>query len=85
MSISLAATILIHACADDIDATWVQSGGFFAGKVAAPDADAPTGGRFDPSTNMGKMYRARYLKSGYFDALNYLKPIAVSFQVPVNS
>ena len=53
------------------------SGGFFAGKVAAPDAEAPAGGRFDPSSNMGKMYRARYFKSGYFDALNYLKPIAV--------
>lgn len=53
------------------------SGGFFAGKVAAPDAEAPVGGRFDGNSAMGKMYRARYLKSGYFDALNYLKPIAV--------
>ena len=54
------------------------SGGFFAGKVAAPDAQAPTGGRFDPSSKMGQMYRARYFKRGFFDALNYLKPIAVS-------
>ncbi|EED79541.1 predicted protein [Postia placenta Mad-698-R] len=52
------------------------AGGFFAGKVAAPDAEAPTGGRFDPSSKMGEMYRARYLKGGYFDALNYLKPVA---------
>ena len=57
---------------------WLPSGGFFAGKIAAPDADAPTGGRFDPNSNMGKTYRARYLKSAYFDALNHLKPIAVS-------
>ena len=53
------------------------SGGFFAGKVAAPDAVAPAGGRFDDSSALGKMYRARYLKSGYFDALTFLKPIAV--------
>ncbi|KAH9934762.1 Aldo/keto reductase [Fomitopsis serialis] len=52
------------------------AGGLFAGKVAAPDADAPKGGRFDPSSKMGAMYRARYLKGGYFEALNYLKPIA---------
>ncbi|TFK92408.1 Aldo/keto reductase [Polyporus arcularius HHB13444] len=57
------------------------AGGFFAGKVAAPDSEAPTGGRFDPNSNMGKMYRARYLKSGYFDALNYLKPIAEKHQL----
>ncbi|KAH9842788.1 Aldo/keto reductase [Rhodofomes roseus] len=52
------------------------AGGFFAGKVATPDTDAPTGGRFDPNSKMGAMYRARYLKGGYFEALNYLKPIA---------
>ncbi|OCH95535.1 Aldo/keto reductase [Obba rivulosa] len=52
------------------------AGGFFAGKVSAPEAEAPMGGRFDPNSNMGKMYRARYLKGGYFEALNYLKPIA---------
>ncbi|KAH9901315.1 Aldo/keto reductase [Cubamyces lactineus] len=52
------------------------AGGFFAGKVAAPDAQAPAGGRFDPSSKMGQMYRARYFKRGFFDALNYLKPIA---------
>ncbi|KAI0709123.1 Aldo/keto reductase [Earliella scabrosa] len=57
------------------------AGGFFAGKVAAPDAEAPTGGRFDPNSNMGKMYRARYLKSGYFDALKYLQPIADKHQL----
>ncbi|PCH38217.1 Aldo/keto reductase [Wolfiporia cocos MD-104 SS10] len=57
------------------------AGGFFAGKVAAPDAEAPQGGRFDPNSNMGKMYRARYLKGGYFDALNYLKPIAEKHQL----
>ncbi|EJF65791.1 Aldo/keto reductase [Dichomitus squalens LYAD-421 SS1] len=57
------------------------AGGFFAGKIAAPDAEAPAGGRFDPGSNMGTMYRARYLKSGYFDALEYLKPIAEKYQL----
>ncbi|KAJ8487033.1 hypothetical protein ONZ51_g4431 [Trametes cubensis] len=57
------------------------AGGFFAGKVAAPDAQAPTGGRFDPSSKMGQMYRARYFKRGFFDALNYLKPIAEKHQL----
>jgi len=57
------------------------SGGFFAGKVAAPDAEAPKGGRFDPDSKMGAMYRARYLKGGYFEALNYLKPIAEKHQL----
>ena len=56
----------------------MHSGGFFAGKVAAPDAEAPKGGRFDPNSRMGAMYRARYLKGGFFEALNFLKPIAVS-------
>lgn len=35
------------------------------------------GGRFDDSTKMGQMYRARYLHDGYFDALKMLKEIAV--------
>ncbi|KAI0934347.1 hypothetical protein AcV5_006218 [Taiwanofungus camphoratus] len=57
------------------------AGGFFAGKITAPDADAPKGGRFDPNSKMGTMYRARYLKGGYFEALNYLKPIAEKYQL----
>ncbi|KAI1795943.1 Aldo/keto reductase [Ganoderma leucocontextum] len=57
------------------------AGGFFAGKIPSSDADAPSGGRFDPSSNMGSMYRARYLKHGYFDTLNYLQPIAAKHQL----
>lgn len=41
------------------------------------DTEAPKGGRLDPSSNLGVMYRARYLKSGYFQALEHLKPVAV--------
>ena len=62
---------------------YTRSGGFFAGKVAAPNAEAPKGGRFDPNSRMGAMYRARYLKGGYFEALNYLKPIAVRLPSPL--
>jgi len=57
--------------------------GFFSGKVPSPDAPAPEGGRFDPSSPMGRMYRARFLKSGYFEALKYLQPIAETHQIPL--
>ncbi|EPQ58165.1 Aldo/keto reductase [Gloeophyllum trabeum ATCC 11539] len=52
------------------------AGGFFAGKVPNPSADAPKGGRFDPNSKMGEMYRKRYFKEGYFKALDILKPVA---------
>lgn len=55
------------------------SAGFFAGKVKAPEDEAPSGGRFDPNTPIGKMYRARYLKQGYFDALKLLQAVAVRY------
>ncbi|KAH7881747.1 NADP-dependent oxidoreductase domain-containing protein [Phlebopus sp. FC_14] len=49
------------------------AGGLFAGKVTSTEESAPEGGRFDPNSNMGKMYRARYLKEGYFKALEVVK------------
>ncbi|KZT37087.1 Aldo/keto reductase [Sistotremastrum suecicum HHB10207 ss-3] len=52
------------------------AGGFFAGKVSSVEEQAPSGGRFDPSSNMGKMYRARYLRNDYFTALESLKGVA---------
>ncbi|KAH0832879.1 Aldo keto reductase [Lanmaoa asiatica] len=52
------------------------AGGLFAGKVTAVEDQAPEGGRFDPSSTMGKMYRARYLREGYFKALELLKDVA---------
>ncbi|TFK54931.1 Aldo/keto reductase [Heliocybe sulcata] len=52
------------------------AGGFFAGKIPASSADAPKGGRFDPSSRMGEMYRARYFREGYFKAMDILKPVA---------
>lgn len=39
----------------------------------------PEGSRFDPKAGgMGKMYRARYLKDGFFQALPLIKEVAVS-------
>lgn len=61
-----------------------SSGGFFAGKIQAPDAETPSGGRFDPSSAMGKMYQARYFKQGYFDALKLLQAVAVRSQISVH-
>jgi len=51
------------------------AGGLFAGKVALSGA-APDGGRFDPSSPMGQLYRSRYVQEGYLRALELLKPVA---------
>ena len=59
------------------------SGGFFAGRVSSVEEQAPEGGRFDPTSSMGKMYRARYLREGYFRALELLKGVAVRFSVSI--
>ncbi|KAG6370832.1 NADP-dependent oxidoreductase domain-containing protein [Boletus reticuloceps] len=45
--------------------------------VSSRAIDQASDGRFDPSSNMGKMYRARYLREGYFNALELLKDVAV--------
>lgn len=49
------------------------AGGLFAGKVPAVDAE-PTekGTRFDSHSLQGKMYRERYLRQGFFTALDVL-------------
>jgi len=53
------------------------AGGFFAGKISSVNDAAPAGGRFDPKAgNMGTMYRNRYLKDGYFEALPLLKEVS---------
>ncbi|EJD05990.1 Aldo/keto reductase [Fomitiporia mediterranea MF3/22] len=53
------------------------AGGFFAGKlVSANDAPEP-GSRFDASAGpMGTMYRNRYFKDGFFQALPLIKEVA---------
>jgi aflatoxin B1 aldehyde reductase len=52
------------------------AGGFFAGKISSQQSEAPAGGRFDTSKPIGKMYSARYLQQGYFDALKVLQAAA---------
>jgi len=53
------------------------AGGFFAGKVTSVNDSPPEGSRFDPKAGgMGKMYRARYLKDGFFQALPLIKEVA---------
>lgn len=60
-----------------LDLYFEISGGFFAGKIASVNDNVE--GRFDPNSGiMGTMYRARYLKDGYFEALKVLKEAAVS-------
>lgn len=56
----------------------ILSGGFFAGKISSAGAEAPSGGRFDTSKPMGKMYSERYLRGGFFDALKVLQQASVS-------
>ena len=56
-----------------------SSGGFFAGKVKSIRESVERGTRFDAEAGaMGVMYRARYLKDGFFQALPILKEVAVS-------
>ncbi|KAF8921351.1 NADP-dependent oxidoreductase domain-containing protein [Mucidula mucida] len=50
------------------------AGGIFAGKIQKVD-ETPTDGRFGQS-NMGKMYRARYLNEGYLKAVELLNRVA---------
>ncbi|KAF9264722.1 Aldo keto reductase [Marasmius fiardii PR-910] len=50
------------------------AGGLFAGKVTSAEQDVD--GRFNQKGGaLAEMYRARYLKSGYFEALEYLKGV----------
>ncbi|KAF8837488.1 Aldo/keto reductase [Paxillus ammoniavirescens] len=57
------------------------AGGLFAGKVASVEGPAPEGGRFDPNSAMGKMYRARYLREGFFEALELIKAVAEKYNL----
>lgn len=55
-------------------------GGFFAGKISSTTAVPPEGGRFDAKagqSRLGSLYRDRYLRTSYFDALQLIKDVAV--------
>jgi len=50
------------------------AGGFFSGRVT--DFEAPKEGRFGGNSAMANMYRDRYFRSAYFEALELIKPVA---------
>ena len=54
-----------------------RAGGFFAGKVTTPEIVPAEVGRFSGSSNMAKMYRERYFRECYFEALGLIRPLAV--------
>jgi aflatoxin B1 aldehyde reductase len=56
-----------------------RSGGFFAGKVPseAATAELEAGSRFAGSSAMAQLYRGRYVRGGYFRALELVKAAAV--------
>ena len=63
----------------------ISSGGFFAGKITSVNYVPEPGSRFDGSTGrIGTMYRQRYLKDGYFQALPLIKEVAVRITPPVH-
>ena len=56
-----------------------RPGGFFTGKLSSVTDKAELGTRFDDSSDskMAAMYRKRYMKDAYIDALDILKTVAV--------
>ncbi|KAG6901131.1 hypothetical protein C0995_016729 [Termitomyces sp. Mi166 len=51
-------------------------GGFFTGRYTSSDGTAEMGSRFDPDAMQGKMYRQRYWKEPYFEALTVIRKAA---------
>ena len=54
------------------------AGGYLTNRYNRSDAetDIESGARFDPNKWQGKMYRMRYWKEEYFNALDLLRPVA---------
>ena len=50
-------------------------GGFFTGGFTK-EGEVEKGSRFDPNRLVGKMYRARYFRDEYFEAMDLIKPVA---------
>ncbi|KAK9342117.1 NADP-dependent oxidoreductase domain-containing protein [Lipomyces starkeyi] len=51
------------------------AGGLFSGKYTK-QADIPRGGRFSSNTAQGALYRSRYFKDAYWDAIQLIQPLA---------
>lgn len=56
------------------------AGGFFAGKLTSVEDPGPEG-RFNPNSLHGRQYRERYVKVGYFKALEHLKSVASEYDI----
>ena len=50
-------------------------GGFFTGSITK-DGEVEKGSRFDPGQLQGRMYRARYFRDEFFEAMDIIKPAA---------
>lgn len=55
------------------------AGGLFAGKISK--GEEATEGRFAGESNSARMYRARYLRDGYFAAMQDIKAVASKHQL----
>ena len=53
-------------------------GGFFTGTFKK-ESEVEKGSRFDPNKWQGKMYRAKYFRDEYFQALDIVKPAAEKY------
>ncbi|KAF2720178.1 Aldo/keto reductase [Polychaeton citri CBS 116435] len=52
------------------------AGGYLTSRYNREDQETEAGSRFDPNKWQGKMYRSRYWRDEYFDALDLLRPVA---------
>jgi aflatoxin B1 aldehyde reductase len=52
------------------------AGGLFSGAITSQDVAVEKGSRFDPDRVQGAMYRKRYFKDAYFDAVKSIKDAA---------
>lgn len=56
----------------------VPKGGMFSGKILSENDMVESGSRFDASGRQGQMYRERYFRTTFFEALKKIKGVAVS-------
>ncbi|CAG8561312.1 7799_t:CDS:10 [Ambispora gerdemannii] len=57
------------------------AGGLFAGKFTSLDSEIEKGSRFDPNLVNGRMYRERYGKQAYFEAINYINSVVAKHNI----
>ncbi|CAG8516583.1 8581_t:CDS:10 [Ambispora leptoticha] len=57
------------------------AGGLFAGKFTSLDSEVEKGSRFDPNLEFGRMYRERYGREAYFEAINSLSSVVAKHNI----